>query len=634
MTGRLIFFWAVIFSGHLWAQPANDLFRFTREKTAPDGQNYIYSGMRNSNGDVIIPALFDYIWDFRSDTLTLARKLNWDSGNREMFYSYQIITRNGFLLYELPPAIEPVGVYDDLILCLNRRSMLYGYIDKRGNTVIKFKYSDAGAFSEGLAFAEHPGTLKKGYIDKSGKWIIQPVYDKAFNFSEGHAVTMQFGKWYFIDKIGGFLSIPGKYSEIGELHEGLAVVSRQVNDSLLFGCINKSGTEVIPPTFEFLDNFLEGTSVFLKKGRAGMVDNTGKILIPPYYDELYRYDQRHYIFALNDLQGLIRLDGKVILPAKYSSIGFFSEGLCPVKRSGNWGFADTSGQEFIPCQFSEIKGGFAGGKATVKLGDKWWMATGKDTLELPAYDEVLPYFGQVAPFRYKDLWGFLNIHGEESTGPVFDELIFNKNGLIYGRKTMADSTFIWSVFSNTGKLIADGLYIEVIRSSEGYSAVKTRNGWGFIDPSGIPVCSPHYTAVRNFSENRAAVQLNGEWGFIDEHGTEVIPVYAGKPLTDKMRETLQADTVQGIRESFPLFSMVPEGDYKNNCTCVRDLLPQANNRMFCMNRIGKTSGAAACEPYLKLADQLNADEFDNRSIQVIRLEGSWIEINTSGEKVN
>ena len=56
---------------------------------------------------------------------------------------------------------------------INRFQGIYGYINKKGDFVIKPQFQTAQAFSEGLAFAiiKEGFTVKKvGWIDKSGTW--------------------------------------------------------------------------------------------------------------------------------------------------------------------------------------------------------------------------------------------------------------------------------------------------------------------------------------------------------------------------------------------------------------------------------------------------------------------------------
>jgi hypothetical protein len=65
--------------------------------------------------------------------------------------------------------------------------------------VITPAFSTARKFSEGLA----PASNAKGYwgyIDKKGEWVIKPAYDFTDNFENGEARVMKDQKMFYIDK--------------------------------------------------------------------------------------------------------------------------------------------------------------------------------------------------------------------------------------------------------------------------------------------------------------------------------------------------------------------------------------------------------------------------------------------------
>ena len=83
----------------------------------------------------------------------------------------------------------------------------YGYINKKGKTVIKPVYGHAFPFSEGLACVQDNKTDKFGYINKKGKKVIGFKYDYALSFCDGLACVMKNGKSYMIDKKGKTITI-------------------------------------------------------------------------------------------------------------------------------------------------------------------------------------------------------------------------------------------------------------------------------------------------------------------------------------------------------------------------------------------------------------------------------------------
>ncbi|HEV2861439.1 MAG TPA: WG repeat-containing protein [Pyrinomonadaceae bacterium] len=80
----------------------------------------------------------------------------------------------------------------------------------------------------------------------------------------------------------------------------------------------------------------------------------------------------------------------------------------------------------------------------------------------------------------------------------------------------------------TGKVVIDASRYEKVRSfSGGLAAVyRSGRGWGFINQTGTVVIEPRFQNVLDFSEGVAGVQVADKWGFMDEEGRVVIqPAY-------------------------------------------------------------------------------------------------------------
>ena len=105
------------------------------------------------------------------------------------------------------------GSSDILIpVALNEEWDKWGFIDKRGNVVVPFKYDWVDKFSEGLACVELNG--KYGCIDKQGNVVVPIKYDKVDDFSENVIVVGLNGKYGCIDKQGNVV-VPLKYGWVG-----------------------------------------------------------------------------------------------------------------------------------------------------------------------------------------------------------------------------------------------------------------------------------------------------------------------------------------------------------------------------------------------------------------------------------
>lgn len=616
-------------------QPA-DLTKFQVERLGKDGQLYVFEGLKDQAGKIIVPANYDYIWEFNKDSLTLARK-RIDIGQEEYSsaFVYQIISSAGYLYYEFPDYLFPEPIQEGLIRVFNDRTGRYGFMNGFGDIKIKFNFVEASDVSEGLAAVKKNDNSLWGFIDANGKMKVEPQFSEAFAFSEGLAVVIKNAAFYYLQKDGSLIRIAGDYDRVYNVQNGFSIVTKSRNDSLFYGFIDKSGKEIIAPKYDFIDNFSDQTAVFVLNGEAGMLSSDGSVLILPRYDELYRFDQDHYLFQQNGLHGLVRTDGSQVLPPYYSAIGLFYNSLCAVRRSSLWGFANTNGEEVIPCQYAELGSAFTSSTARVKLPDTWLLVSGSDTLQLPAYDEVLPYYGYAAAFRIGDYWGFLNKHGEESIEPKFDELVYNKGAIVFGRNSDSDGSFTWSVIDPYGREIQKEKYSEVVRYSNGFAAVRHNDKWGFIDASGIEIRSPQYDQVRNYSNGLAAVMTNGNWGFINKTGKEEISILSKLPSLEELKNPSFSDSLEAIRLEYPLYLMEVVGDFDGNCTCAEDLVNEnSSSSPICLNKIGKLHPELPCEPYTKVADLFEPNAEINPALKVIQLQGAWITIDSQGKQIN
>ena len=133
-----------LFSSQLQAQ--TELFKFQIEKTSNDGQVSIYEGMTNAQGEVIVPAEYDYIWQFDKDTITLARKRQPFLGGKLLGMQYQLITQGGYLLYEFPYNLIPETLSEGTIRVYDADTETVGLIELAGGRITKSKFQNYNFF--------------------------------------------------------------------------------------------------------------------------------------------------------------------------------------------------------------------------------------------------------------------------------------------------------------------------------------------------------------------------------------------------------------------------------------------------------------------------------------------------------
>jgi hypothetical protein len=224
----------------------------------------------------------------------------------------------------------------------------WGYINRKGNIVIKAEFCYAGTFYEGLALVKTPS-------------------------SKGDCIPGFSGKWGYINSQGKFLIQP-KFQEAGSFHDGLAwvvlpkAIDKLSETTVRYGFINKSGKLIIPPKFENVTDFSEALAAV----------NAGKQKIPGTrygIDQIYR-----------NTWGYINRTGEYVIPAKFDEAEPFHDGLARVSTGkliqdasgrksiqANTGFIDNNGRDVVTPKFDKnIKdsGDYYDGFARISLQKK------------------------------------------------------------------------------------------------------------------------------------------------------------------------------------------------------------------------------------------------------------------------
>jgi len=176
---------------------------------------------------------------------------------------------------------------------------IYGYIDLKGNFVIKPQFAEALNFSEGMAIVKTNGTWAYQIINNKGqviKTLPADVSLESKKFSDGLLKFKKNGRYGFFDKTGN-IAIQPKFEEVTEFHEGLARVKTFSieNNETLYGYINTKGDLIIKPNKSILPchgekgDFVNGYAIIKEKGLKmpyGFIDKTGNVVLKPAFINL------------------------------------------------------------------------------------------------------------------------------------------------------------------------------------------------------------------------------------------------------------------------------------------------------------------------------------------------------------
>ncbi len=322
-----------------------------------------------------------------------------------------------------------------------------------------------------------------GVIDNKGKVIVEPSFETASSVP--------------LHKI--------EFRNIGQ--ESVVMVGKE---KWLY--VTKNGVEVIePPVQEDCVVSNRGNSLFAVFVSADLMTNpvTPSVVLDPF--------------------GLWKP------PKDVDIFGVFSDGLIAVHHNGKIGYADRCGRIVIEPKFDAVghfdfsDGCFRDGLATAKVGEKWGYVDRKGTWALePQYRQVTPFdqgFAIVFPFNDDAAPVVINHEGKTicewltapGTGPVLrGSVLIEGLSLVRDRTSdllgFVDHTTTWKMppAYRIARPFHDGLAPVV---------AQKRDESGFIDHEGrIVVAVPEARDLYWFSKGLAFVKTLDGHGYIDRSG--------------------------------------------------------------------------------------------------------------------
>lgn len=203
---------------------SNELYKITRYNKLIQECGYI-----NENRDTIVP--FGKYSNCYTDTI---KTIGFVSKHKNGIFA---INKMDSILFKVYPFDNGPDYMQCGVFRILDNNDLIGFADINGNIIIKPKYANIFAFSEGLAIfstgtitgayksiAEESVNIREllipkdirqeeqkykcGYIDLKGDTVIPPIFDNAGDFKNGKAEVIKDGREFFIDKTGKEVSNP------------------------------------------------------------------------------------------------------------------------------------------------------------------------------------------------------------------------------------------------------------------------------------------------------------------------------------------------------------------------------------------------------------------------------------------
>lgn len=363
-----------------------------------------------------------------------------------------------------------------------------GYINKRGEVIIKPVYADGDNFSYGLAAVRKDGLY--GFIDTEGNYVLPAAYHFAKSFYKDYALTIMDGENQVINKKGdrvlnsaytgmkiindntaiiytktkkqgvldltnGKLIIDTIYTEISDFHKGIAITKTKANNTWDFAIsiIDSIGNIIVKPgTYKSIGNFTADdiAVVMLNDNSQGAIDLQGNLLFT-YTNEISKIssDFHHGLAVVKDNY----FQGK--------SEDVYHKGYIDIK--GNIVFSDTTLtdiQEFNGDRaFIEDKNGYYLIDRNFKrIGNNNFFDVFKtDDYYTDYYQDPIKTMGSHALVDDGDGWGAINLNGEYIVPASFDQAHGTIDNYFFFFNYEEDDKPIYTIFGQDGKMIKNSI---------------------------------------------------------------------------------------------------------------------------------------------------------------------------------
>ena len=201
------------------------------------------------------------------------------------------------------------------IAIVKKKQVLWGFIDKNGNEIIKPQFKTVSDFRLGLAAVQNMDG-KWGYINLNGESVIECQYNAAFPFNDSGLAIVRTDNGYHAINRDGTIAQSHTYDEM--IPDGLWT---RVHSDKLWGWCDEAGQIIIAPQFEECRAFGQADLAPVKiRGKWGYTDRSGKVVIKRQFTEAYPFIDNCAAVKTGTVWGFIDTKGSFTVNPQYDYI--------------------------------------------------------------------------------------------------------------------------------------------------------------------------------------------------------------------------------------------------------------------------------------------------------------------------
>ena len=289
-------------------------------------------GFINKKGDLVIPAKFDDLRDFKNGQALVNFQGKWG-----------VIDAQGNYLVQ--PAYLDIHDFENGFYLVEDFDSNKFYIDLNGEKAFDCPYDECYSFSGDYARVID-GNIT-GYLDKNGDILDGLNFTGGTDFNNGYAIV-QLGTKYGIINTRGEKILPVEYDKI-KVNENIATCKK--NGVYTFFDLKTQST--LRNAYDKATIFEDGYSVVLNGAEHGIVDVQGRFKGLSKTKLRYLNEKR---WSKQTEKGYTIIDenGIAISDSTYDNVFKFNCGVAGFERSDAWSYVTTEGKELFAPQLPII----------------------------------------------------------------------------------------------------------------------------------------------------------------------------------------------------------------------------------------------------------------------------------------
>jgi len=384
-------------------------------------------------------------------------------------------------------------------------------------------------FVEGIAKAavREDGYQHWGYITKKGDVLIPFKFLETRDFKQNLVVTEYASKFQIFNNLGKKV-VDADFEDANDLHRPIPV---KLNGK--WGIVGENGY-IMPCEYDSQFNFSEpvkGTIKIVKNNKYGLIDNTGKILVPCKYENINQaIINGRFVYWKNKKMGIDNVNGETIIPPEYDMVtDLWNLNMILVKKDNKYGVYNISGKIICPL-ISNTEPKYEAAEKLL-LGNNETGAfifdfNGNLVAKIEGATEINQFQNGLAKITIENLSGFVNNKGIVVIPCKYNSIEAFSSPDYLAR---AERNKQWGLVSQKGEEIIPCVYEYVFELSDGLICAEKDGKWGYINIKNEIVIPFKYSKAYSFSDGEAEIVDGTEFhGKIDKNEKRISENYFDK----------------------------------------------------------------------------------------------------------